>query len=132
MTETNEDSEEAILDNNELIENLEFSKIKSQNVKQNIIQAESLEVELNEKRNVYRDIARRGSILYFSIVDMSGIDPMYQNSLKYVKLLFNEAIQSQRKVPSALNQEQKEILLRALVDAITLQLYEKICFGLFE
>ena len=132
MTETNEDSEEAILDNNELIENLEFSKIKSQNVKQNIIQAESLEVELNEKRNVYRDIARRGSILYFSIVDMSGIDPMYQNSLKYVKLLFNEAIQSQRKVPTALNQEQKEILLRALVDAITLQLYEKICFGLFE
>ena len=37
LTETNEDSEEAILDNNQLIENLEFSKIKSQNVKENII-----------------------------------------------------------------------------------------------
>ena len=36
----------------------------------------------------------RGSILYFAIVDMSGIDPMYQNSLQYVKKLFNEAIES--------------------------------------
>ena len=43
-------------------------------------------------------MAERGSILYFSIVEMSQVDPMYQNSLSYVKKLFNEAILQTRKV----------------------------------
>jgi dynein heavy chain len=37
-------------------------------------------------------VAIRGSILYFVIADLAGIDPMYQNSLAYVKSLFNKAI----------------------------------------
>ena len=37
---------------------------------------------------------------------MSGIDPMYQNSLKYVNKLINEAVQSQEKVMSAEEEEE--------------------------
>jgi len=34
-------------------------------------------VEINETRNLYTKVAIRGSILYFVIADLAGIDPMY-------------------------------------------------------
>lgn len=54
--------------------------------------AKVVEVEINETRNLYLSVALRGSIIYFVIADLSGIDPMYQNSLTYIKMLFNRAI----------------------------------------
>ena len=77
-------------------------------------------------------MAERGSILYFAITDMSGVNGMYQNSLHYVKKLFNEAISSVRKVKSVENEAMQLKLRQGLSDAITRQLYEKICIGLFE
>ena len=50
-------------------------------------------------------MAERGSILYFAITDMSGVNGMYQNSLHYVKKLFNEAITSVKKVKSSENED---------------------------
>jgi len=41
---------------------------------------------------MFKEVSIRGSILYFTIADMANIDPMYQNSLAYVKKIFNEAI----------------------------------------
>jgi dynein heavy chain len=54
-------------------------------------------MEINETRNSYRSVAIRGSILYFVIADLAGIDPMYQYSLVYVKRLFNSAIERSEK-----------------------------------
>jgi len=51
-----------------------------------------VEVTINETRNLYTSVAIRGSILYFVIADLAGIDPIYQISLTYVKALFNKAI----------------------------------------
>ena len=52
---------------------------------------------------------------------------MYQNSLVYVKKLFNDAIKSVDK-----EQPSHEELVRNLLFNITLQLYQKISTGLFE
>lgn len=54
--------------------------------------AKVVQVEIDETRNLYLNVATRGSIIYFVIADLSGIDPMYQNSLSYIKQLFNRAI----------------------------------------
>lgn len=54
--------------------------------------AKVVEIEINETRSLYTPVAIRGSILYFVIADLANIDPMYQNSLQYVKQLFNKAI----------------------------------------
>lgn len=43
-------------------------------------------------RNEYRSIAQRGSIIYFVISDLVGIEPMYQYSLDYIKKLYNISI----------------------------------------
>ena len=72
---------------------LEDSKKTSADISQRIASAQVIEEQINETRNSYRSVATRGSILYFVIADLAGIDPMYQYSLAYVKRLFNTAIE---------------------------------------
>jgi len=43
---------------------------------------------IEKARESYRCVARRGSIIYFVIADLSLIDPMYQYSLEYFIKLF--------------------------------------------
>lgn len=89
-------------------------------------QSKIVEVEINDTRNMYTSVAIRGSILYFVIADLSGIDPMYQNSLVYVKLLFNKAIEQS---PQADTIEER---LDILIDRISKMLYVNVSRGLFE
>jgi dynein heavy chain len=65
-------------------------------------------------------------VLYFVIADMANINDMYQNSLEYVKVLFNKAIDTTEK------SENLETRLASLIDTITRQIYTNISRGLFE
>lgn len=85
---------EQILDQDTLIDILEESKVKSAEINERMAQSKIVEVEINETRNMYTSVAVRGSILYFVIADLGGVDFMYQNSLDYIKSLFNKAISS--------------------------------------
>lgn len=87
-----ESTEEQILDQDDLIIILENSKKTSADIVKRLGDAAIVEEQINETRNHYRSVATRGSILYFVIADLAGIDPMYQYSLVYVKKLFNSAI----------------------------------------
>ena len=71
-------------------------------------------------------MAVRGSILYFVIADLAGIDPMYQFSLAYVKRLFNSAIEKSEPAPS---QEER---LKVLINNISKNIYTTVSRGLFE
>jgi dynein heavy chain len=42
-----------------------------------MIEAEQTAKLINENRENYRTVARRGSVLYFVIADLALIDPMY-------------------------------------------------------
>ena len=66
-----------ILDDVELIENLKLSKITSTSVKEQIAVAEEKNIEIDKARLQYQPVAERGSILYFTIADLTLIDPMY-------------------------------------------------------
>jgi len=48
---------------------------------------------INENRELYRPVARRGSVLYFVIADLALIDPMYQYSLEFFGRLFNRRLE---------------------------------------
>ena len=52
-------------------------------------ESEKTEVEIDLARKKYTPAATRGSIIYFVIADLSGIDPMYQYSLQYYQSLFD-------------------------------------------
>jgi dynein heavy chain len=75
-----------------LIDVLEDSKKTSGEINERMEQSKVVEAEIDDTRNLYQVVAIRGSILYFVIADLAGIDPMYQNSLVYVKSLFRKAI----------------------------------------
>lgn len=68
---------EQILDEDTLIDVLEASKKTSTEINERMAQSKIVEVEINDTRNLYTSVAVRGSILYFVIADMGGVDPMY-------------------------------------------------------
>uniref|UniRef100_A0A7N8WQ61 Dynein, axonemal, heavy chain 6 n=1 Tax=Mastacembelus armatus TaxID=205130 RepID=A0A7N8WQ61_9TELE len=119
-------SEGNILDNEELVQTLQESKVTSQAIKHRLEEAEATELMINSARECYRPVATRGSILYFVIASLSEIDPMYQFSLKYFKQLFICTIEMSEK--SSVLEERLQILL----DQILLNSYINVSRGLFE
>ena len=115
-----------ILDDIELIQTLEDSKIKSAEVTTNLEESIKVEQIINETRSSYVPVAIRGTILYFVISDLAAIDPMYQYSLIYFKRLFNNSIETSAKVS---NLEER---LDNLIKNITKNVYINVCRGLFE
>jgi len=81
-----------ILDTDDLINVLQDSKKTSSEINERMEEAKVVEVDINETRMKYNKVAIRGSILYFVIADLAFINPMYQNSLAYIKSLFKKAI----------------------------------------
>ncbi|KAI8736589.1 dynein heavy chain 6, axonemal, partial [Biomphalaria glabrata] len=87
------ESEGNILDNEELINTLNDSKVTSAVIKQRLAESETTEEKIRVAREKYRCVARekyrcvaeRGSVMYFVVSDMGEVDPMYQFSLKYFK-----------------------------------------------
>ena len=61
-------------------------------ISQGLKRSEEIEQTVQKKREQYRKVSVRGSILYFVIASLSSIDPMYQNSLTYVKKIFTDTI----------------------------------------
>lgn len=55
--------------------------------------AETTEIKIAESREGYRAIAKHSSILFFSIADLTNIDPMYQYSLNWFVNLYMNSIQ---------------------------------------
>lgn len=115
-----------ILENNELIKNLESSKINSDEVKRTLQENEFTQKQILEARDQYRAVAIRGSLLYFIICDLAQIDPMYQFSLNYVTRLFVNTIKS---CPRMENTKDR---CNMFVDKITENIYLNVCRGLFN
>lgn len=63
-----------------LVVTLQESKVTSKEIGQRLKESETLNIEITKIRESYRVIARRGSLLYFVISDVSLIDSMYQYS----------------------------------------------------
>uniref|UniRef100_A0A3B4T6A4 Dynein axonemal heavy chain 6 n=1 Tax=Seriola dumerili TaxID=41447 RepID=A0A3B4T6A4_SERDU len=119
-------SEGNILDNEELVQTLQESKVTSEAIKHRLEEAEATELMINSARECYRPVATRGSVLYFVVASLSEIDPMYQFSLKYFKQVFNSTIETSEK-SSVLEQR-----LQILLDQILLNSYINVSRGLFE
>ncbi|KAJ8402442.1 hypothetical protein AAFF_G00369310 [Aldrovandia affinis] len=119
-------SEGNILDNEELVQTLQESKVTSGAIKSRLQEAEATEVMIDAAREKYRAVATRGSIMYFVIASLSEIDPMYQFSLKYFKQLFNTTIETSEK------NRDLSVRLQTLLDQTLLTAYTNVSRGLFE
>jgi dynein heavy chain len=80
------DAAEQIMDllaDDNLIDILADSKKVSTEIEEQNKISEVAEKQIDETRENFRTVAYRASLLFFCIVDLSNIDPMYQYSLQW-------------------------------------------------
>jgi dynein heavy chain len=85
-----------LLEDVELVDTLQYSKEKSDEIKQALEQAEITMKKIDDAREMYRSCGRQAAILFFVLNDLNKIDPMYQFSLDWYKALFMRSIEDSR------------------------------------
>ncbi|CAH1408276.1 unnamed protein product [Nezara viridula] len=120
------ESQGPILENIGLFNTLNDSKETAERIAEQLKTAIVTEKEIDAAREEYRICAKRASILFFVLNDMSQIDPMYQFSLAFYIDLFEHSIRKCAKSDDI--NERLEILNTYHTYAI----YRNTCRGLFE
>jgi len=115
-----------ILEDEDLINTLDEAKKTSTATAEAVKGAEETSKEIEVAQESYRPVATRGSILYFVVADFTTVDPMYQYSLQYFKLVLTSTVRAA---------DASEVLderLQILINSITKTMFVMICRGLFE
>ncbi|EFN73504.1 Dynein heavy chain 1, axonemal [Camponotus floridanus] len=119
-------SEKSIVDDIDLILTLEASKTKSEKIKIKMETAELTQTNIDLTRSLYMPVANRAQILFFCIVDLQHIDIMYQYSLEWFIVIFNNSIS---------NTERSENINKRISNInenFTYTLFSNVCRSLFE
>jgi len=127
------ESKGSLLNNIELVQTLQDSKLTAEKVEIQLRTAKETESNINEARERYREAAVRASIAYLVLNDMSKVDPMYKYSLDSYIDLFEKSIQESRK--GYINQNNEESAyerVQQINKYHTQCVYKWTCIGLFE
>jgi dynein heavy chain len=128
QTSSNKSDNASILDNVELINKLRQSKESSKSIEESLISQIETEKLIESKRSFYKTVATHVAQLFFTVSDLSNIEPVYQYSLKSYKDIFNLAIMATPNPPPS----EKNKKLDMLKENFTSMLYDKVCMSLFE
>lgn len=86
-----------LLDDENLIKNLTDSKSKSEEIENKLLASRSTEDRINATRNNYEPVATLASNLYFTVLQLVRLDPMYQFSLDFYLRIFRSSIKTAEK-----------------------------------
>lgn len=115
-----------MLDNEELIETLENTKEKANEVISKLNLANATAQDIDIARNGYRTVASRGAHLFFVLADMSIVNAMYQYSLASYLVVFVAALRE------ADSDFVLQIRLTSILKTLTKSVYDYGCSGIFE
>jgi dynein heavy chain len=126
LSELSKESDVPLVDNIPLIDVLNTAKTKSVEISKALETARITTANIEVNRESYKEVAWRGSILFFSISGLSTIDNMYEYSLSSYMTVFMNALTTSRK-DNILNNR-----LRNIKEKLTMLVYDFACMGIFE
>ena len=126
LSELSKESDLPLDDNIPLIDVLNTAKTKSVEISKALETARITTANIEVNRESYKEVAWRGSILFFSISGLSTIDNMYEYSLSSYMTVFMNALSTSRK-DNILNNR-----LRNIKEKLTMLVYDFACMGIFE
>jgi len=88
--------EGSLLDDEEIVLTLQRSKQTSEEVTQQLRVSEETEKKIDAARGHYKPVAKMAAVLFFVLVDLAKVDPMYQFSLEAYVSLFIKSIEESR------------------------------------
>lgn len=115
-----------ILEDEELVAHLNALKQTAEDIAQRIRNSEKTEKRINKARDIYSSVATRATSLFFSVLDIAKIRPIYQFSLKW----FLRHCQIVLKNNTDSNDENKRV--QFLINSFTSHLHKKVCISLFD
>jgi dynein heavy chain 2, cytosolic len=120
------DSQGNLLENTKLIQSLNEVKVQASQIEESLKRSHALQVELDEKREVYRPFAHHGAILFFIIQDMEALNRMYQFGITDYIDLFTQTLAAYKGSSDAAKKVQ------ALVTGFTKTCFQTIARGLLK
>ena len=126
MSELSKETDIPLVDNVALIETLETAKSKSVEIGLAIENAKVTEADIEQSRESYKEVAKRGAILFFAMQGLSAISEMYEYSLTAYLVVFKNALDTARRDNILQNR------LRNIKEKLTQLVYEFTCMGIFE
>jgi dynein heavy chain len=126
LSELSKETDIPLVDNVPLIEVLNTAKTKSVEIGKALEVAKETNADIEINRESYKEVAWRGSILFFSISGLSAISEMYEYSLSSYMTVFMNSLSTSRKDNILQNR------LRNIKDKLTMLVYDFTCMGIFE
>ncbi|EAY20602.1 Dynein heavy chain family protein [Trichomonas vaginalis G3] len=120
-----QESKGDILDDVELINTLAESNKTQKTLTVSMAQSEETEKQIDSSRREYEPVARRGALLYFCVIDLRHVAPMYQYSLSWYAGLVSKLISA---APHSAVLEER---IANLIQYITLKVFKNISNSLF-
>merc|ERR1719424_1326953 len=123
-----------LLDDIELIEVLANTKAKSKEVEQKNADAGEKKIEINEKREQYRPVATRGSVMYFCMTDMTLVSnpvTMQPSGWMYNCSLLQFMLQFELSVKDSVKCQPTSKRVDVIIDYLTYKVYRYMNRGLF-
>ena len=122
-----------LIDDIELFKTLQDSKSLADAVNLQLKQAEETATKVDAARNVYRKAATRSSTIFFTVMSMSHIDPMYQFSLDSYLVDFQANITNSRILNGDTDpQPIAEDRVKTMMAHHSIETFKSICIALFE
>ncbi|VDQ17255.1 unnamed protein product [Trichobilharzia regenti] len=112
-----------MLDNVELVDTLEETKLKAKEVTEKLELGAKTAIDIDILRDGYRPAAKRGAILFFVLSDMSSVNSMYQYSLTAYLDVFQ--ISLHKSMPDVVLQKR----LKNIINKLTYNVYTYGCTG---
>ncbi|OAD58895.1 Dynein heavy chain 8, axonemal [Eufriesea mexicana] len=115
-----------LIEDVELMSVLNTTKQTAAEINEKLSTAKDTELRIDSAREEFRPVARRGSVLYFLICDMSLVNSMYQTSL--VQFLERFDISMERSEKSPVNQRR----INYIIEYLTYEIFRYKARGLYE